>query len=234
MDFIKLTQLKKAIKTDDTNRLSTLLQHDINTYVKTRALKTAIEYNNRIMVYMLLQYGADPNLLVKNWYLLTLALYRGNLGIISDLLGFGADPNRVVDYSPPSLFHVKGVNFGPHLLRVAQLLIDAGANLNARDIRGACLIDRYANVEPDYLLTEYFLKLGVNPNAQDRNGNTPLINASYKDPDIIQLLMAYGADPTILNRYGYTAYDRINDLGPYIDYDRVLNMLRRNINGPAS
>lgn len=51
-----------------------------------------------------------------------------------------------------------------------------------------------------------FLDTGINLNQQDEFGNTPLIQAAkYGRREVVQLLIAHGADVTAHNRSGWTA-----------------------------
>ena len=60
---------------------------------------------------------------------------------------------------------------------------------------------------PDNLKkVRYLLSLGLNPNAQDRNGDTPLHAAAVAgNYELIEELVTHGSDVTLRNRQGYTA-----------------------------
>jgi hypothetical protein len=64
------------------------------------------------------------------------------------------------------------------------------------------------------------LKNGAEVNMQDRSGNTPLIVAAKANfPEIIQLLIEFGADPRVEDVYGKAPIERCKDL-------RVISMLQ--------
>lgn len=49
------------------------------------------------------------------------------------------------------------------------------------------------------------IRLGVNINVQDNEGNTPLYVACWvESPEFVKLLLEKGGDPNIQNKYGYT------------------------------
>ncbi|MGA7712184.1 MAG: hypothetical protein WCA81_09805, partial [Rhizomicrobium sp.] len=89
---------------------------------------------------------------------------------------------------------------------VAQLLIDAGADVNIQGdgygTQGSALMQAHS----DAALVRVLLKAGAKDiNTPDSLGDTPLMN-SY-DPDVTQALLEGGADPWIVNAEGQTALD---------------------------
>jgi len=55
---------------------------------------------------------------------------------------------------------------------------------------------------------EDHLVRGANPNGFDPLGSTPLMNAAWvAAPDVIRLLLRWGADPLVVNPEGKTALD---------------------------
>lgn len=90
-------------------------------------------------------------------------------------------------------------------------LIKAGVPLSERTARGWTLLhlaaDRYS-VDAARVLLDH----GLDVNAQDICGNTPLMRAVYRSKrgtelEFIKLLMSRGADPGIKNKAGESARD---------------------------
>lgn len=100
---------------------------------------------------------------------------------------------------------IEAVNTGD-AARVSQLLA-AGADVNARDAYGATALMNAAhggNLE----MTETLLAAGAEVDARDELGWTALMKACYNAdrncgfPDIVQRLIAAGADPNVKITYG--------------------------------
>jgi ankyrin repeat protein len=55
------------------------------------------------------------------------------------------------------------------------------------------------------MIIERLIKTGINVNETDEKGNTPIFYANRAD--IIELLLQFGADKSVINNIGKTAYD---------------------------
>lgn len=88
-------------------------------------------------------------------------------------------------------------------LEVIKFLIQSGADLNAKNNKGATALD-YASWH--YLdAVELLLQAGADPNSKDNVGNTALFTAVYKGhADIVKLLLQAGADVNVENNLGVT------------------------------
>lgn len=117
---------------------------------------------------------------------LSAAVIRGNYEIVRVLLEAGADPNiQPIDHMLPIMCAVENRNKG-----ITELLIKYGANPNARhDGNG---------------FTPLHLAVDVEGDAAWQSGEPPNIA-------IIEILLASGADPSIKNEIGSTAYDVAKD-----------------------
>ena len=69
------------------------------------------------------------------------------------------------------------------------------------------MVSKYHSVE----VVEEFIKLGGDVNKPTKKGRTPVM-MSYHDrdkPDVLELLLRYGADPNIKDKAGHTALQRL-------------------------
>lgn len=98
-------------------------------------------------------------------------------------------------------------------LAAAEILIGAGADLNASDgmgntaLMGSCF---KGNTE----VVRYLIESGADVNAKAANGGTALhFAAMVNRPEIATLLVSAGADPTIRDDKGLTAADHARQQG---------------------
>jgi ankyrin repeat protein len=148
---------------------------------------------------------------------------------VRKLVGEGADPNARLKHGRggPGMFDKTGAT--PFLMAAAtadtgfmRLLVELGADplLPNQDgctpLMVACGIgvgsaaaNETAGEEPEVLeAVEMLIKLGLDPNAVDANGETAMHGAAYKNlPKVVQLLADKGAKVetwNTKNRYGWT------------------------------
>jgi ankyrin repeat protein len=83
-------------------------------------------------------------------------------------------------------------------------------NCQDPDFLGECLLTFIG--DKNFLLVKFLLEQGVDPN-RDFFGAIPLlmvINSDIMNMELVGLLMSYGANPYLKNKYGETAYDILN------------------------
>jgi ankyrin repeat protein len=87
---------------------------------------------------------------------------------------------------------------------VAQLLVEHGADLTARDNNGCCPL-HFASLSGYMELVQFLVEYGADPTAQDKDGWTPLHSASKNGHvDVVRLLVEHGADLTAQDKDGWT------------------------------
>jgi uncharacterized protein len=143
---------------------------------------------------------------------------EGYLQSVSYLVNAGMDVNTTCGKSQsPVLIMSLGMTAGPDVGGTAIYLIEHGANVNQTLIKTGYtpLMEAtfYARLEAVRLL----LKKHANPNAQDVDGYTALMefNSQYspQELDIASLLIQYGADVNIKAKDGMTALKKASSLG---------------------
>lgn len=79
--------------------------------------------------------------------------------------------------------------------------IDSDLNINMRDERGCSLL----HAVNDEDVAKYLIEIGVDVNARDRNGRTPLFRHSlFGNIGIMKILIEAGADVNAADKYGDT------------------------------
>lgn len=112
-----------------------------------------------------------------------------------------AAPNTDLGQDVTSLHYAAG-----NATDMITLLIDKGAEVDARDDRGFTPL-RFAagsSNNPEVLRT--LIRAGANVNATSRNGGTPLFSAAAtnENPEIFTVLINAGANVNVQNPYGST------------------------------
>jgi ankyrin repeat protein len=95
-------------------------------------------------------------------------------------------------------------------LPVAHFLIENGANVQSCTLSKATALHFASKLFAASSVVEILLERGADVNAKDIEGCTPLFRACEKmfcDVKTIQLLIDYGADPSITNKEGQPTFD---------------------------
>ena len=106
------------------------------------------------------EYGNTP---------LSTAIYNENLDMIKLLLNNKMDPNTVTDEYYGTTLFMWAISRDDNEL--AKLLIKKGANVNSLNYQNLSVLGYTQNTET----IKFLLNNGLDPNATDGNGNTPLM-----------------------------------------------------------
>ena len=149
----------------------------------------------------LLDAGADPDVDDADWGIPVIlrTILRGNDAMVKLLLEYGANPNvRDPDeYSKTALMLASGDRYHSHqergYLAIAKLLLDKGADIEARDeIGNTALI--WAVYYASSSVAKLLLDRGANVNVKNVEGATPFVIAAAQGlHDIVELMLAKGA-----------------------------------------
>ena len=111
----------------------------------------------------------------------------------------GVSPNATLS-APDQFAKVTALHFA-HGPSIVKLLLELGANPNARDAQGLTPLHMERGVSPSKI--KALLAAGANPNARDAEGRTPLFYHPG-NPDCVKLLLRAGADPYAKDKKGDT------------------------------
>jgi len=197
-----------------------------------KQLNQDIIQNNLVTVHKVLASGVDASLLVSSTEsMLMSACANGTPDMVSLILDYHPDINYQDIYGNNALTRAVG-NFG-HYRQMVPMLLNTGINPNS-NVGSSGKINYTAlykitnqalqtQDEIDYDIIRLFLEKGANPNLSDKNGKTPLMNASYKgNLTIVKMLLEFGADPTLKDYKGQSALDMAQKKG-HQDVIQLLN-----------
>jgi ankyrin repeat protein len=193
------------------------------------AISSAYENNQIELVKILVNGGADTSKLPQDAGLtfkdeninkrLQEAAYDGNSELIGALLKRGADVNVAeseMGYTPLMWASMKDYHNDS-----VQLLIEAGANLNARNSKGETAL-MVALRESGKLNAELLVEKGADFNIANNVGEIPIvIAAGYGYTNVVAKMIAMGADVNVKSRNGDTALSFARSSG----YDDVVKLL---------
>ena len=133
-------------------------------------------------------------------YHMALAINPNGREVAIRLLEWGLDPNS----EPGSVIHRVVGSHDPELI---TLFLDNGARIDASHGRNFGSLTHAAIGNPDPAVLALVLARGADPNAQLRDGETPLYwIAQSREPDIqkITILLEHGADVSLAGPYDRT------------------------------
>jgi ankyrin repeat protein len=168
-----VTPLMLAAGSGNDGVVSSLIQHKANVNQKDiageSALIYAIKINSVAVVKTLLAHGADPNAKVADGLP---ALFRTGRSpeIAAALIEAHADVNAVAGDSRQTLLHGAAADGNTDIVK---LLLNAKANVNARDVSGETPLHSAVRSGKDDIVA-LLLDAKADPNARNNYGVTPL------------------------------------------------------------
>ena len=152
-------------------------------------LQAACRAGHIEIVEILLQSGADPNLIAEQWESpLYSAASQGFIDIVKILLGAGAKLN-LPSVNGETALH--GASCQGHS-EICELLLHSGAEVNAKSTNGETPLHKASK---SYKVVEILLSAGANVHSTTSTGRTPLHNAAEtNETKSISRLLSAGAD----------------------------------------
>jgi ankyrin repeat protein len=182
---------------------------------KTPLHNAMVLYEKKETVDLLLNAGADINAIGTNGHTpLVTALLKGNFYNARYLIEAGADVNIGKGFGGEPPIAIAGGE-----LELVLMMVERGADLKVKDREGRGLLHTLVTKSKagtyDAQTVEYFLQQGLEVDALDNDGRTPLYHAiESKRYDCIKLLLENGADINIEDKRQTRpieyAYDRDN------------------------
>ena len=143
---------------------------------------------------------------------LMIAAERGHLPVVKELLAAGADPDHTA-MTPHAgqisalAWAVRSDSAGSDKVEMVETLIDAGADVNPKNISGLTPLMFAAMPGGDVRIVELLLARGADVNGSNPdNGYTALMGAVEESSrEIVSALIKAGADLHAKNKFGQTA-----------------------------
>ncbi|EAY13222.1 hypothetical protein TVAG_097920 [Trichomonas vaginalis G3] len=216
------------------------------------ALNISLNRNNTELVELLVSHGADINFTIQNIFTpLQYGALFNNKKVVETLISHGANINDKTTESGRTAIHYTALF---NLIEMEQFLISRGANIKITDKYGNNAIvwallynyKYYLNyrleIFPIYFkdsfkfesnnkdLIELLISNGVNVNAKNIHGNTPLhIAALFSNVESAEILISHGAEINSLNKNGQTPLD-IAIMRSKNEYERFIKLHQNETN----
>lgn len=202
-----LTGLRYAAQEGQVGRIQSMLEKgaDINASDAGgfTALELAVFQGQMKAAEVLLENGADPNKRGSDEKLpLAWAIEGNNESMVRLLIEHGANVHTSIDGF--TFMHL-AVDFGN--IAIVQSLIDAGADIQAKDQSGQAAIHTAAVNGRDKIAL-VLIEAGANINDLDSRGRTPLILATENlQHKVVKFFLERGASLAIKSQDGHSALD---------------------------
>ncbi|MHC4333065.1 MAG: ankyrin repeat domain-containing protein [Planctomycetota bacterium] len=219
----KVQELLSASQRGDIPRVRTLLKKKVEAnseYGGWTALGVAAWAGNSNVLQLLLDEGADPNLMTREMGpALTLASSEGHKEVVDVLLATGANVDAKDKKGCTAL--IRAANNGHS--HIVEVLLAAGSNVNEKSNEGVTALS-LAAWSGGLEVIKLLLSKGANVNAKGINGETALmVAASAGQLEVVKALIAGGVDINAKDNDGRTAQDIASLKG----HNRIANALKR-------
>jgi len=147
---------------------------------------------------------------------LMVASMRGNVDVVTKLLEYHCDPNIKDVHGTTALMEATKNNHDD----VCEILLNAGGHLSLSESQAASALCQ-AVFDGDTIMLRRLLKANIQVNASDYDNRTAVhIAASESNHLALQVLVEYGADLSLKDRWGNTAADEAKraKAGKILDY----------------
>ena len=168
----------------------------VNKVTKTPMLQMAVLLGHETIVRYLLDQNVDVDAVnLQGATALHHAVNHGFVEIMRLLLLKGANINAVMSERSLSVLHMTVMGESKAALE-CLLTWPMKPDTEARDDRGYTAL-HYAVLQPSKELSELLLRHGANPNVFGEGDTTPLEKAVREQPEMVPLLIEYGADAAL-------------------------------------
>jgi len=198
------TPLNIAVFNQDIDTAKLLIKHGADVNINSSSNSNNLDYSifrkNTELAKLLLENDADitNEKIATTIHPLVPAVASENFEIVKLLIEYGIDVNAKDSRGKTAIFAIQSK-------KMAQLLINNGANINIRETGSGRTIlfnfIRRGNLD----LVELLIENGADINIKNKSDSTPLFSAiSKKREDIIRLLIESGVNVNLQGERGYT------------------------------
>lgn len=179
-------------------------------------------FNSAEALGVLLDAGADPNAISFHGNALHILLWneQPDKDAVALLLAAGTDPNTMRRERDQTPLHYIATHEAP---AVVDLLVDAGADVNAADRFGLTPL-HMAAFGASVSVVQALLDAGADPQALDSRARMPLhyAVAANRAPELVRCLLRGGSDPNALDGGGNSALHLAAYWTTHVDVVRAL------------